>query len=131
MKSIKFLFPLAVIILCLSCAAHMNFPVSDVTPAARIEARVHADKNDNTSIDITAKYLSNADRLTPSKNTYVIWVETLNNGFVNIGQLKSRSSKTSKLETITPFEPIAIFITAEEDGNVKIPQGTFITRIEL
>ena len=131
MKSTVLLLILAAVFLCVSCATHVNFPISDVTPAARIEAQVHTDKNDNISIDITAKYLTSPERLSPSKNTYVIWVETLSKGLINVGQLQSKSSKKSKLKTITPFEPVAIFITAEDDGNVLVPQGTFITRIEI
>jgi len=44
----------------------------------------------------------------------------------NIGQIKSGSSMmSSKLkadfETATPFKPVKIFVTAEDDGNVEYP----------
>jgi len=131
MKSIKLQLIAALTFLCFSCATHVKFPISEVTPGARIDARVHTDKHDNFTIDITAKYLTSPDRLTPSKNTYVFWIETDSKGLVNIGQLQSRSSEKSKLEAVTPFEPKAILITAEDDGNVQYPEGINIARIDL
>ena len=128
MKTIRFPFTVITFLVLFSCATSVKFPVSEVTPGARINARIHTDKNENINVDISAKYLASPERLTPSRTTYVVWVETVSNGIINIGQLQSKSSQKSKLEAITPFEPVEIFITAENDGSVKEPQGELISK---
>ncbi len=131
MKAINFVILTVALCLILSCASNVKFPVSEVTPGARISARVHTDKNENININVTAKYLASPERLTPSKNIYVVWVKTVSNGTINIGQLQSESSKKSTLKTITPFDPVEIFITAEDDGSVKWPEGLTIAKTRI
>ncbi|HEX2976600.1 MAG TPA: hypothetical protein VHO68_11750 [Bacteroidales bacterium] len=53
----------------------------------------------------------------------------------NIGQIKSSKSFLSKamkatLETNTPFKPSRIFITAESNGDVKIPDSQTVLSTE-
>lgn len=131
MKTIKFLFTAILFMVLFSCATSVKFPVSEVTPGARINARIHTDKNENINVDLTAKYLASPERLSPSRNTYVVWVETVSNGIINIGQLQSKSSQKSNLNTITPFEPVELFITAEDDGSVKEPHGELIAKARI
>lgn len=112
----------------ISCASTASFPVSDVTPAAEIAAKMKQDKNKNYIIEVSAKHLAGADRLNPPKNNYVIWIVTESNGTKNIGQLTSKNDKKSYLKTSTPFNVKEIFITAEEQGNVSYPAGMEISR---
>ena len=105
-----------------------EFPVSTVTPAAVISATVKQDKSNNFKISVTAKHMASAERLSPPKNTYVVWIETKDNGVMNIGQLKGKNDKTISLETLTPFDPIVIIITAEDEGDVSFPSGIEISR---
>lgn len=114
-----------------SCSSTTKFPVSSVTPAAVITANVKQDKSNNYTISVTAKNLASADRLSPPKNTYVVWIETRDSGVKNIGQLKGKNDKTSTLETLTPFDPVVILITAEDDGTVSYPTGIEISRTSV
>lgn len=112
-----------------SCSTKTTkFPISTVTPAAVISASVKQDKSNNYKISVTAKHMASAERLSPPKNTYVVWIETRDNGVMNIGQLKGKNDKTITLETLTPFDPIEIIITAEDDGTVSYPSGIEISR---
>lgn len=111
-----------------SCATKAKFPISGITPGAEITAKMKKDKNNNFRIFIEANYLASAERLSPPKKTYIIWILTKDNSIKNIGQLKSKSSKKSTFETLSSFKPVEIFITAENEGDLSIPSGTEISR---
>jgi hypothetical protein len=111
-----------------SCSTTTKFPVSSVTPAAVITANVKQDKSNNHIISVTAKNLASAERLSPPKKTYVVWITTRDNGVKNIGQLKGKNDKASTLETLTSFDPMEIIITAESEGDVSYPAGIEISR---
>ena len=127
----KILLSAVMVFLMTSCATVTKFPVSNVEPAADITAKVKKDKQNNFEITITAKYLASAERLTPPKNTYVVWIVTKDNGINNSGLLKNENAKTNSLKTLTSFEPLEIFITAEDSGSVTTPNGIEISRAVL
>jgi hypothetical protein len=128
MKTARNIFAMATIILLSSCASTAKFPVSSVTPAAEIVAKMKEDKNNNSVVEVTAKNLASAERLNPPKNNYVVWIVTEDNGIKNIGQLMNKNGNKSVLETTTPFKVKEIFITAEEQGNISLPRGVEISR---
>jgi len=111
-----------------SCGTSAKFPVSSVTPAAVITAKMKQDKSNNYVISVAANYLASAERLSPPRKIYVVWIVTSSNGVKNIGQLKSKNGKNSTLDTLSSFEPIEIFITAEDEGTISSPSGTEISR---
>ena len=126
MKYLK-LTTLSLALLLFSCSSTTQFPVSDTVPGAHIEAKLSEDENDNTEIEITADHLANPERLSPSKNLYVVWVVTETGMVKNVGKLIQDGRKKVKLDVLTPFKVKEIFITAEEDGNVTKPGKMLIT----
>ena len=109
-----------------SCSKKIEFEKSPVVPAARGVVKISKNSNKNYIIKIKFDNLAEVDRLNPPKKTYVVWMVTDQKSTKNIGQIKSSSSMmSSKLkadfETATPFKPVKIFITAEDDGNVEYP----------
>jgi hypothetical protein len=114
-----------------SCATTAEFPVSDITPAAKIKSSINKDKNGNYKISVVADNLSSAERLNPPKNVYVVWITTALNGTKNIGQLKNKNAQKATLQALTAFEPEEIFITAEEEGNISYASGPVISRISV
>lgn len=114
-----------------SCSTTTKFPVSSVTPAAVISAKIKQDKSNNFLISVTAKNLAAAERLSPPKKTYVVWIETRDNGVKNIGQLKGKNNKSVTLETLTSFHPMEIIVTAEDEGNISYPSGIEISRTNV
>jgi hypothetical protein len=127
----------AIVTLCIgiflisSCTTTTKFPVSEITPAAQITASKHKDKNGNFKISVVADNLSSAERLSPPKKVYVVWISSAHNGIKNLGQLKNKNAKKATLETVTPFDPQEIFITAEDEGNISYATGTEISRVSL
>ncbi len=116
-----------------SCATKYAFTRSSVVPAAEGSVKVKKDNNNNYEIDLKVKRLADPNRLSPAKSTYVVWMETEENGRKNIGQLKTSSglfssSLKSSLKTKTPFKPSSFFITAEDNADIQYPAGEEVLR---
>lgn len=129
-KPIKIIFLAAVATMMIfsfsSCATKTSFLTSSVVPAAQGDVKVKKDGNNNYVIKVQLSNLAEPVRLEPSKNTYVVWMETDDNITKNIGQVKSSTSLLSKhlkgsFETVSSFKPKKIFITAENDANIQYP----------
>lgn len=87
--------------------------------------------NGNSKLTLKAKYLTSPERLTPARRVYIIWLQTKDNGLINLGQLETDSSSKVSFETITPYEPNEVFITAEDNAALKYLTGQKITRAKL
>lgn len=116
-----------------SCATKYAFNTSSVVPAAEGSVKVKKDKNNNYNIELDVKRLADPKRLSPAKDTYVVWMETEQNGRKNIGQLKTSSglfsgTLKSSIKTVSPFKPISFFITAEDNADIQYPAGQEVLR---
>lgn len=108
-------------ILVSACSKKVVFPVSEVVPAAEAVLKVDKDDNNNFEIDLEVTNLADADRLTPARRHYVVWMVTKQHGTVNIGNLDINRKNNGELSTSTPYEPMRMFITAEDDPDPVIP----------
>ena len=116
----------ALVCLLSACSKKMNFTRSVVMPTAEGGVKIKKDRNNNYAINVSVLHLAQPGKLQPPKQTYVVWMETKEDGIKNIGQLKSSSgflSKTLKasLSAITSFKPRRFFVTAEEAGDIQHP----------
>ncbi len=119
-----------------SCATKMTFSTSSVVPAAQGSVKVSRDNNKNYVIKISITNLAEVERLQPQKQTYVVWMVTNDGLTKNIGQLNSSKSFLSKklkasLKTVSSFNPVKIFITAENDPGVQYPGDQVILSTDL
>ncbi len=108
-----------------ACSKKVMFQNSVIVPAARGYVKVSKDDNKNFVIKVELTNLAEVTRLQPPKKSYVIWLVSDDEITKNIGQIKSSSSMlSSKLkasfETVSSSKPTKIFITAENDENVKV-----------
>ncbi|MGM0376484.1 MAG: hypothetical protein ACQEQ0_06900 [Bacteroidota bacterium] len=104
---------------------------SSVVPAAQGSVKVKQDNNTNYDIKVEINDLAEVERLEPSKQTYVVWMETNRGKTENLGQLKSSDSffskqKTASLETVSSYKPVKIFVTAENGVDVRYPGSQII-----
>ena len=125
-KILLSLFALMTLISFTSCAKKVAFQTSSIVPAARGDVKIKKDENKNYLIQIELENLAEVNRIEPPKSAYVVWMETDDSSVKNIGQIKSDSKfLSSKLkasfETVTPFKPSKIFITAEDNADVLYP----------
>lgn len=111
-----------------SCATRANFTPSTVVPGAEGRVKVKKDNNNNYAIDIEVQNLAEPNRLPQPNNVYVVWADTETGGAQNLGQLKTGSGLLSSklkasMETVTPYKPRRIFITAESSASVQYPNS--------
>ena len=109
-----------------SCSRKMSFATSTVVPAATGKVKIKKDNNNNYKIEVNVTNLADSKDLAPSRNIYLVWMETDNMVAKKLGQIKTSSSLFSKtrkgsFETIALTKPNVIFITAEDDEEVRYP----------
>jgi hypothetical protein len=119
------------ILLISSCSSSESFLNSSVVPAATGKVKVKKDSNKNYVIKLEIDDLAEVERLQTSKQTYVVWMETEKGNTENLGQLKSSTGFLSKqhtasLEATSPFKPVRIFVTAENESNARYPEQEII-----
>jgi hypothetical protein len=120
-----------IVIISTSCSKKITFLNSPIVPAARGTVQLKTDKNNNFDIDVILSDLAESSRLTPAKQTYIVWMVTDQNITKNIGQLNSsKSGLANKLKasfkTVSAFKPTKIFITAEDEPNTQYPSEQII-----
>lgn len=116
-----------------SCARKLTFGVSSVVPAATGTVKIKKTDNENYLIDVKVTNLAPASRLTPSRKVYVVWMESKNDRVKNIGMIKTSSglfSSTYKgeLKASSNEKPATVFITAEDDGDVRYPGNQMVLK---
>jgi hypothetical protein len=114
-----------------SCTTSESFLNSTVVPGATGNVKVKKDGNQNYVIKVEIADLAEVERLQTSKQTYVVWMETEKGNTENLGQLKSSTGFMSKqhtasLEATSPFKPVRIFVTAENESNERYPDNVEI-----
>lgn len=104
-----------------SCSKDIVFPASEVVPAAVAILKIDENSNGNYDLKLAVENLATPDRLSPARKYYVAWLVTKKNGTINIGKLRVNRKNKADLETVTPYEPIRVFITAEDGDEVVLP----------
>lgn len=117
-------------ILVSACSNKITFPISEVVPAAQAVVKIDENANDNYELELEVTNLAGPDRLTPSRRHYVAWMVTKKHGTINIGNLKVNRKNKATLKTSTAYEPIRIFITAEDDPQPVIPSTQVVLNSE-
>lgn len=113
-------------ILVTACSRDIVFPVSDVVPAAEAVLKVEENDNDDYQLDLEVENLAGPDRLTPSRRYYVVWMVSKRNGTINLGNLDINRKNKGSLETSSPYEPVRVFITAEDDKTPVVPSTQIV-----
>jgi hypothetical protein len=117
-----------------SCNKKIAFLTSAVVPAARGNVVVKKDKNMNYVINVEVTELAEVSRLTPAKQSYVVWMDSNKEIAKNIGKINSSmgglagigKSLKASFQTISSSKPNKIFITAEDDASIQYPSSQII-----
>lgn len=130
-RVIRTTIALALIAICYSCEKNIPFEESIIVPAAQGNVTIKKDNNNNYAISIKIFNLAEVGRLQPAKSFYLIWVETEQHEYKNVGQIDSEKNLISnklkaKFETVTSFKPVKIFITAENELDPQRPAKQII-----
>jgi hypothetical protein len=114
-----------------SCSKKITFLTSTVVPAAEGTIHLKKDKNKNYVITVKMQNLAEVERLLPPKKAYVVWMENTEGRVKNLGQINSSHELITKklkasFETVSPFKPTSIYITAEDEANVNFPSSMVV-----
>ncbi len=129
LKSIAFFFFVALTLA--ACSSTMTFQDSSVVPAASGDVKVKKDKNNNYAITVNVMNLAEPQKLSPSRDVYVVWMQSDRDLVKKLGQItvnsgmfnKSLSGQMTATET---NQPNRIFITAENDAQTMNPSTEVI-----
>ena len=101
--------------------------------AARGDVDVDHDNNGNTKLKLKVEYLTPAGALTPPATAYIVWIQErgANAPPQPQGQLRVDKSRKASFETVTPAKNFDLFVTAEQDPNIKVPTGPEILRATI
>ena len=70
--------------------------------------------------------LAEIERLDPAMKTYVVWMVTDRETTENIGRINSSNSLDVSFEAVSSYQPIKIFITAEENESAQVPSEKIV-----
>lgn len=129
-NSFKILSFIFAALLFTACSKKITFPTSEVVPAAEAVLKVDRNKSDNYKVNLEISNLADPGRLTPSRRNYVVWMVTGKHGTINLGNLKVSKKNKASLETVTPYKPIRIFITAEDTPKAVLPSTQVVLNSE-
>ncbi|QJD81603.1 hypothetical protein [Spirosoma rhododendri] len=114
-----------------ACTPKMSFTNSSVIPAATGTIAVKKDKNENYTLAVQVKNMAEAKNLTPAKDTYLVWMKQDDRSVKKLGQLSpSGKTLTASLKATAVAKPQVVFITAEDNVDVRYPAGQTILTTE-
>lgn len=109
-----------------SCAKKFKFTKSTIVPAAEGIVTIKKDRNKNYEVKVEIDSLVEPEKLQPPRQMYIIWMLTDQNLTKNLGHIKTTesiisSAMNASFRTISSFEPVQIFLTAENDPKARSP----------
>ncbi len=114
-----------------ACTPNMKFANSTIVPGATGNVGVRKDRNQNYTIQVSVVNLAEPQRLSPPKDLYLVWMESDGNLTQKLGRITTKSGLFSKamkadLSATTTLRPNRIFISAETNPDVSIPEGPVV-----
>lgn len=103
----------------------------ELTPAAHCTVHITVGNDQNTELDISADSLAPPSSLTPPRNVYVVWLQPPGKNPQNHGQLAVDKNEKAELKTETPFKRFKVFITAEDQAQLSLPEGPTVLSADV
>jgi hypothetical protein len=119
-----------IVIFCTLVCAAKDFPLtaSSIVPAAKGSAEVGKDRNGNTEVKIKVEHLAQPENLSPSQDSYVVWLQDKEAEPENHGELKVNKNLEGSFQTVTSHKSFDLFVTGEKDASAKVPSGPEVLR---
>ena len=97
-------------------------------PAAAGEVDVAKEKNGNMQVHVQVEHLAKPGMLTPSANTYVVWLQEEGSRPQSQGEMKVGNDLKGDIKSTTVLTSFNVFITAEIDSHTKTPSDQVVLR---
>lgn len=120
----------AIAIFCAVLCFAKTFPLvsASIVPGASGKVETGKDKNGNTELKIIVQHLARPESLTPPKTVYIVWLQEKGTDAESQGQLKVNKKLDGELKIVTTHKVFDVFVTGEDDANVKAPAGLEVLR---
>ena len=113
----------------LAAAAEEDRLVSTgVAPAAEGKVVTNVDRNGNIEVEVQVKHLASADKLTPAKQTYFVWVQGRGKDPEPLGTLRVNENLEGSVKATTPYKTFDLFVTAEDNMKPATPSSMVVLR---
>lgn len=99
-----------------------------VAPAAEGKATTSTDRNGNTEVEVQVKHMASPQKLTPARQTYLVWVQPRGKDPELLGILRVNEDLQGSLKATTPYKTFDVFVTAEDIVNPPTPSGTVVLK---
>jgi hypothetical protein len=99
-----------------------------MVPGAAAEVNVAKEKNGDIEVNVNVMHLAKPGMLTPSANTYVVWLQQEGSQPQNQGELKVGDDLKGELKSTTTLNHFNVIITAETDSQTKTPSDEVVLR---
>jgi len=124
MRRISFMVLLSGLIMCVAVwAGEIPLVASSLVPAATGKLSYEHDRNGNLKFTISTKHLAPPERLTPAKNSYVVWIRPTDGQPQNAGILRINNDLEGSFSATTPAKAFDVVITAEDSPTIAQPTG--------
>ncbi|MFP5229090.1 MAG: hypothetical protein ACLGXA_15855 [Acidobacteriota bacterium] len=101
-------------------------------PAAVGTVKVHKDKdNGDTRLDIQVDHLARPSSLTPSANSYIVWIQPNGRDALKQGAIGVDKHLSGELKVETVSKDFEVFITAEQSDSVTFPSSVEVLRAHV
>jgi hypothetical protein len=122
----KFVIATAILLMIWPMSSGKLFPMTAdaVVPGATGSVRVQKNKdNKNTMLDIKVSHLARPSSLTPSENSYIVWLRPNGGDAVKQGAIGVDNNLNGELKLETVSKNLDVFITAEQSEGVTVPSS--------
>jgi len=99
-----------------------------VAPGAEGKVSSNVDRNGNIEIEVQVKHLANAEKLSPAKQAYVVWVQPRGKDPEPLGVLRVNENLEGSLKATTPYKTFDVFVTAEDKLQPEAPSSMVVMR---
>lgn len=101
---------------------------TELAPAAEGKVVTSTDRNGNTEVEVQVKHLAAADKLTPPKQAYLVWIQERGKQPELLGVLRVNDKLEGNLKTTTPYKAFDIFVTGEDSLRPETPSDTVVLK---
>ena len=101
------------------------------TPAARGNITIKSGHGNNANLEIKVQSLAHPTTLTPPKHAYVVWIQAPGDQPQNQGEMMVNNKQQGQLNTVTSYPRFKVFITPEDNAQVKTPTGNEVLSADV
>ncbi|HEU5234714.1 MAG TPA: hypothetical protein VFU50_17775 [Terriglobales bacterium] len=113
-------------------ADQFKMRAGESNPAAMGVVHVNTDRNGNLAIELEAKHLAPADRLSPAHSNYIVWIQPSGQQPQILGELRvNTQDEAASFKTSVPYHNFDIFVTAEDTAKPDTPSSTDVLRTSV